>query len=208
MIYDQVKKLIAKQMGLTIAQDEDDINDAVAAALEDVGIHMTLPDCISAPASKALTIGSNYVEWDVFDYAQIVSMKYVSGDIVRPLDKKEASEFSRLNAAYPSDYSTDILKFYCLKNSRVYVGPGTSASGGSIVYETQRRLTTDDIPRLPDGNLVVVGAKAKLGDKGAMSEFQALLAPVTVASQPVHEQYNQRQQNPQILADEINRRSL
>jgi hypothetical protein len=208
MILDQVVKNIAKQMGLNVAQDYDDIMDAVYATLEDIGMHITLPDCVGDPVTLPLSAGGDYVNWDVIDYAQIVSMKYVSGDIVCPLDKKEPAEFGRLNAAYASDYSTDYLKFYCLKNNRVYVGPGTSASGGNIIYETQRRLIVGDIDRLPNGNLVVVGAKAKLGDKNAMSEFEYLLKPSIVAAQPVHEKYNQRQQNPQILTDEIYRRSL
>jgi hypothetical protein len=113
-----------------------------------------------------------------------------------------------LDASYPSDYSTDELKFYCLKNNRIYVGPGTSASGGNIIYETQRKLAVGDIDRLPNGNLIIVGAKAKLGDKPSIAEFNILLAPAVVAAQPVHEKYNQRQQNPQILADDIYRGSL
>jgi hypothetical protein len=218
MNYETVKETIARLLGKTVAQDGQDIDSAILGTMEEIGASLTVPGCEMPEKKYTIAAGGNEITWDIFEYSQILAAKYryVSGVSTRniPIRKVEAAEFDRYALGVDSEYTSDSPQVYCFKGSKVTIGPGKVATGGYIVYDLQRQLGIDDIPKLPNGYLVINGAISNMIDINDAkhdfyrTKFEKMLAPSTMAAQIVHEHFGQRELNPQVLADEIYRRNL
>jgi len=210
MTYDAVKKMIVKRTGLDIDQDIGAIEAAIAGALEEIGVHMTISYAIQRE-SKTIAASTNSISW-VKEYSRIVSVTYQYADgsstFSRPLNKLNPTEFESRNAGLQG-LETDTIEVYCPMEGKIYVGQGNVATGGNLIILWQRRLTIQDIEKLPDGMMVVNGAVSNIlpADHPRYDTFRNLfvnaLAPAATASTPVKEKRNSIELNPQLLRDQI-----
>jgi len=210
MNWDGAKRLVAQKAGLVLAQNITLIETGILGALEEIGTHLSIAQAIKTAPDLTIAADINYVTWAT-EYSRLISVKYQyalgTSTYTRLLDKKDPTEYERLNAGLQSQ-TTDNLDHYCIKGDRIWVGPGNSYSGGYIKVEYQRKLLPDDIENLPDSNLAVWGGLANILPVAEPQQdvyrrmFVSMLSPVAAVSSPTIEKHSTIQRNDQILRDE------
>lgn len=208
MDYEDVCKLVARKAGLNLQQNRDVVETSVDGALEELSLHITLPDAILSE-TKTIAADASYVAWTV-GYSRLVSVKYRynsgSDNYDRPLTKASPTALTIINAGKQGD-TTDYLTHYCPKSQRIYVGPGAAYTGGSIIVEYQRKLKREDVEKLPDANALVWGGLANVlpldnpSQPGYRTMFINQFEDIEVAAQPTAEQHDQIRLPNQMLAD-------
>lgn len=210
MNYDGVKRLVAQKAKLNLAQKKTLIETAISGALEETGVHLTIAKALK---SKTISIAAsaNSVSWST-EYSRLVSVVYVyatgTSTYRRPLKKVEPTEYEFKNAGVQSQV-TDLIDHYTPRGSKIYVGPGNTQTGGSLIIEYQRRLVPEDIEDLPNSSMIVWGALSNLlpvdnpvqGVYRKMFVRELLPAAAEVASSVV-EQHSEIKLHPQILNDD------
>ena len=215
MNYTGAKQLVAQKSGLTLVQNETLIGIAILAALEETGVHLTIAKALK---DKTMTIAAskNYITWST-EYSRLVSVVYLyspSGtDYRRPLTNVSPTEFEFKNAGAQFQVS-DLISFYTPRGDRIYVGPGNTQTGGSLIVQYQRKLVPEDIEDLPNSSMIVWGALGNLlpVDNPEQGVFRRMfireLAPAAEVASPSIEQHDTIKLHPQILADDDYRDNL
>ena len=211
----EIKKLMAQISGLNLAQNESLIGAALNSTLEEIGVVIKISNAINS-VTKTIAASANYVT-GIVEYSQIVSVtyEYTSGGVTfrRVLDPIEPTEYAQINAGMELNV-TDELEHYCPKSGRIYVGPGNSYTGGSLIIEYQRKLAESDIPNLPDGSMVLFGGLSNLlpSDNperiGYRNMFDSRLRPAITQARPTLEKHSSVSLGDQLLRDEMYLRSL
>jgi hypothetical protein len=208
MDFNNVQAIVARKSGLNLAQNTQVITTAIMGALEEIGVHFSISNAIKSN-TLTLTASDNKVIWNT-EYARFISViyEYASGgsDYQRPLTKAAPTEFDYMNRGKQGE-TTDGLTHYTARTGKIYVGPGSAKTGGSIIVTYQRKLVANDISDLPDANMVIWGALANLlpVDNPDHAVYRTMfinaMAPAAVASEPVKEEHDRIQLPSQILAD-------
>jgi len=205
-----VKLLVAQTAGLVLSQNESLITTALNSTLEEIGVNLKIVSAIKSE-TKTLAASDNKVMWNV-GYSQLISVVYqytVNGIVTKqPLEPILPTQFAIENAGL-QDQVTDYLKFYCPKGDYVYVGPGNSYTGGSLIIEYQRKLTVNDVEHLPDSYMVVWGTLGNLlptenpSQERYRNMFVKRLSPATTQAKPTLEKHSKIQLPDQIIRDEM-----
>lgn len=209
MNYDAAKRLVAQKSGINLAQNRTLIETAILAALEEIGVHLTIRKAVKSK-NKTISAGGNYVTW-AEEYSRFVSVtyRYAAGTSMynRPLTKQSLTEYEIDNAGLQSQES-DMVTRYCPRGDKIWIGPGNVQTGGTLIIFYQRKLTPEDIEDLPDSNMVVWGGLANVlpieqeEQRVYRQMFTRALVPASIAATPVIERHDRIKMNPQLLRDQ------
>lgn len=210
-----VRKILERRTGLNYKQNKEIFNSAIDLAMEEIGNRFLLAKAHKSVFRTIAAEASSVIAPE--EYSQILSVDYnfVSGgnDYRRHLDRKEISSFHLANEG-KQGVSTDRLIFYTITGDEIWVGPGVVSTGGTVIIQYQRRLTTNDIDDLPNGKIVIDGAETNLWPSGdpreqkARARFELGIRPAEVAAEPAKESYSERALPNQVLSDNLYKEGL
>ena len=215
MTVDQIERTIARRTGLNLAQNASDIRESLMSALEEYGTHIDVP---FAQKLESLTIAAStnsVVLPTNTDRVLSVGYEYLSGSINYKIHLigTTISAIDQMNEGEQGD-TTDEISHYAVSGETITVGPLLVKTGGTLDVRYQRKLGIGDIPRLPNGAVLIEGAIGNLlpesdpnGDR-ARKKFEYGLIPAAMATEVIREEYSEISLPDHIIADDLYREGL
>lgn len=206
---------VARRTGLTIAQDETDIQMAISSALEEIGANMEIV-AAQKTVNRVIAGGANQISF-AEQRQRVLSVTYIfssnNREQRRNLIHREITSFDReFQPSESSDSLNDNAKTYSITGDLLLIGPRKIKTGGTLRIRYQEKLDLNDISKLPDISIVEEGAVSNLlpydNSAGAQARgrFIAKLKPAAEKSAPVTEQYSNVTQD-QVYLDADNYRA-
>lgn len=212
-----VKQNIARRTGLTVAQDETDIEMALSSALEEIGANMEIV-AVQKTYNRPILAGATQISF-AEQRQRVLSVTYLFSQNGRAqqrnLNHRDITSFDRaFQPATASDTLDDNASTYTITGDLLLVGPRAIKTGGTLRIRIQEKLDLNDVDKLPDTSLAEEGAVANLlpdntsSGAQARARFITKMKPSIEVAAPVTEQYSNITQDPVYTDADLYREGL
>ena len=222
MVLSDIEKLVAKQLGVNLAQNKADIGKAINGALEEVSNVVDVSEAQKLH-TEAIASGKNTIDRPEKN-DRILSVRYAydsnGSTIYKSLTKVQISTLDIVTAGL-QNLETDYLSYFAVSGLKIIVGPGIANTGGSLLVRTQRSLKTNDIQYIPNAMMLVHGAVSNylpatdpktglpsVGYERSRARFLRALAPTGLGLQDVREKHSEVLLPDNIIRDDSYRNYL